>query len=203
MDNLFDLLQQQMTPEVLQSLSKKLRTDEETTAKATQGAFSALVQALSKNAASSNGASSLLGALDRDHDGSILNNITDMLRGNAHVNDTKAANGLGILDHVLGGKTDGILQMISKGSGMNLLKSGTLLSLLAPVVMGALGKQKRQRGLDAGGLMNLLSGTVRQAQPQRKEMDLISRLLDADGDGSIGDEMAGMGMKILGNLFKR
>jgi hypothetical protein len=32
---------------------------------------------------------------------------------------------------------------------------------------------------------------------------LINSLLDQDGDGSITDDIANMGFKMLGNLFKR
>ena len=48
MDNIFQLLQNQITPEVISTLSKQIRADEETTQAATQGAISAIVGALSK-----------------------------------------------------------------------------------------------------------------------------------------------------------
>jgi len=34
-------------------------------------------------------------------------------------------------------------------------------------------------------------------------MGLLGKLLDRDGDGSVMDDIAGMGMKTLGNLFRK
>jgi len=75
---------------------------------------------------------------------------------------------------------------------------------LAPMVMGMLGKQKREQGLGVDGLSDLLGGVVKQQKKNNSPlMDLATRFLDKDGDGSIADEAAGLGMKILGGLFKR
>ncbi len=43
---------------------------------------------------------------------------------------------------------------------------GSLMMKLAPLVMGALGKQKQSNNLDAGGVFELLRGTT-QAQVQQ------------------------------------
>ena len=79
------------------------------------------------------------------------------------------------------------------------------MTMLAPILMGALGKTKRQQGLDVGGLANLLTGTVTQQRQsaQNPTMGLVTRFLDQDGDGSIADDVANIGMKLLGGLFGR
>ena len=74
--------------------------------------------------------------------------------------------------------------------------------MLAPMVLGMLGKQKKTQGLDLAGIASMLSGTVTQQKQANPAMGLISSFLDKDGDGSIMDDVAGMGMKVLGNLFK-
>jgi len=159
--------------------------------------------AIAKNAATPEGSSALANALDRDHDGSILDDFIGMATGAKQASNNKMMNGAGILKHVLGGKQNGAIDMISKMSGLSGEKSGNLLTMLAPLVMGALGKAKSSNGLDAGGLGNLLQNEVRQVAPQRKEMGLIGKLLDQDGDGNIMDDVAGLGMKVLGGLFKK
>jgi hypothetical protein len=159
------------------------------------------VSALSRNAAKPDAGQALLNALDRDHDGGVLNNLMGLMSG-ADAQTSKTTNGVGILEHVLGGKTNNVMQMVSKSSGLDLLKTSELMKLLAPMVMGMLGKTKKEKGLDLGSLSGLLSGTVNQAASQHgQQMGLISRILDADGDGDIKDDIAGMGMKMLGNLF--
>ncbi len=200
--NILDLLQGQMSDGVVEQLSNQIRSDKERTTAAANGIFATLVSALSRNVASPQGGSALLGALDRDHDGSVLDDIMGFLSAGNRPTNTRAANGLGILDHVLGGKTDNVVQMVSKSSGLDLLKTGQLMQLLAPMVMGALGKARRQENLDAGGLAGLLSGTVSKASQGRQDMGIIAKVLDADGDGNVMDDIAGMGIKMLGNMFK-
>lgn len=205
MTNLLDLLQGQLSDGLIEQLSATIDADPKQTATAAQGIMSTLVSGLAKNASTPEGASSLASALDRDHDGSILNNLMGMFSGNmqAQPEQPRALNGVGILNHILGDRQGGVIDMISKMSGLDSSKTGNLMAMLAPVVMGMLGRQKQQQGLDISSLAGLLSGTVTQ---QRKSgnplMDLANRFLDKDGDGSAVDDIAGMvGKGLLGKLF--
>lgn len=198
--DLIDLLQSQLSGNVLDQLSNQIGGQKEETEVATSGIISMLTAALAKNAASPDGASALANALDTDHDGSILDNIGDLLGGN--MNNNRAANGAGILKHVLGGNQGNAIDAISKMSGLSGDKTGNLMTMLAPIVLGMLGKQKRQNNMDQSGLSDMLSRSVKSATNQRQEMGLLGKLLDRDGDGSVMDDIAGMGMKTLGNLFR-
>ncbi len=201
--NLLELLEGQMDDQVVDQLSKEIRADRETTKDAANGVFATLVSALARNAAKPEAGSSLLNALDRDHDGGILDNVLGLFGGGQPAPRQKSTNGLGILEHVLGGNVNNVMQMVSKSSGLDLLKTGQLMKMLAPLVMGTLGKTKKQQGLDLGGLAQILSGTVQGASQKRQDMGIISKVLDADGDGNVMDDLAGMGMKVLGGMFKR
>lgn len=199
-----DLLQGSLTSGMVDQLSQQLGgADKQKTAAAASGIVTTLMGALAKNASTTEGAQSLNKALERDHDGSILDDVMGMLTGNAQVNNDRMLNGSGILNHVLGNKQSGAVDMISKLSGLDSSKTGSLMAMLAPVVMGALGKAKRQQGLDVAGIASLLSGTVSAQQQQNPTMNLVTSFLDADGDGSIVDDVASMGMKILGSFFGR
>jgi len=71
------------------------------------------------------------------------------------------------------------------GSAMNILK------VAGPLVMGALGKETRQKGVNnQSGIGDLLGGMLGGASTDQQ--GIVSRLLDADGDGSIIDDVAGM-----------
>jgi len=199
--DLIDLLQSQLSGNVLDQLSNQIGGEKEQTEVATSGIISMLTAALAKNAASPGGASALANALDTDHDGSILDNIGDLLGGN--LTNNRAANGAGILKHVLGGNQGNAIDAISKMSGLTGDKTGNLMTMLAPIVLGMLGKQKRQNNMDQSGLSDMLSRSVKSATNQRQEMGLLGKLLDRDGDGSVMDDIAGMGMKTLGNLFRK
>jgi len=106
-------------------------------------------------------------------------------------------NGSGILNHVLGNNQSNVVDMITKMSGMDKSKAGSLLAMLAPLVMGALGKARNQQGLGVGDLTNLLRNTVQTEAQQNQHASLINRFLDQDGDGSIMDDLASFGMKFL------
>ena len=203
-----NLLQGQLSEGVLNQLTQQIgASDSKQTAAATAGIMNTLVGALAKNASNPEGAQSLSNALDRDHDGSVLDNVMDMFTGGGQTaqQNNRAMNGAGILNHILGDRQGGAIDMISQISGLDSGKTGNLMTMLAPMLMGALGRQKRQQGLDVGGLANLLTGTVTQQNQsaQNPTMSLVTKFLDSDGDGSIADDVASIGMKLLGGLFGR
>ncbi|HQU59444.1 MAG TPA: DUF937 domain-containing protein [Saprospiraceae bacterium] len=202
--NLMDLLQGSLSEGMIDQLSQQLGgANKQQTAAAASGIVTTLMGALAKNASSPEGAQALNNALERDHDGSVLDNIMDVFSGNTQSVNDRALNGSGILNHVLGDRQNGAVDMISKLSGLDSSKTGNLMSMLAPVVLGALGKAKQQQGLDVSGIASLLSGTVSTQKQQNPTMGLVARFLDQDGDGSIVDDVANMGMKILGGFLKR
>lgn len=208
--DLMDMLQGQLSGGMVDQLSQALGgAEKEQTAKAASGITSLLMGALAKNAASPEGASALASALERDHDGSILNDVVGMVTGansnagSGGIDLNRMLNGAGILKHVLGGKQSGAIDMISKMSGLDNSKTGSLMTMLAPMIMGMLGKAKRENNLDSSGISDLLSGTVKKNTNSNPMLDLASKFLDQDGDGSIMDDIAGIGMKMLGGLFGR
>lgn len=201
---LMDLLQGQISDSMVNFFSNQIGADDdEKTEVATAGIVSTLIGALANNASNPQGAQALNNALERDHDGSILDNITDMLSGNAQPPTQKALDGSGILNHILGDRQNGAVDMISRMSGLESNKVGNLMTMLAPVIMGALGKTKRQQGLDVSDIAALLTKTKVQQANQNPTMNLITQFLDKDGDGSIVDEVASMGMKMLSGFFRK
>ena len=205
MANLIDLLQSQLSDGLIDQLSNQIGANKQQTRTAADSILSTLIGGLAKNTAQPDGADALANALDNDHDGSLLDNLNDLIGGNTSTNiNPRAANGAGILKHILGGKQNGAIDMISQISGLNSGKTGNLMSMLAPIVMGMLGQQKRKSGLDAGGIASILASTL-GAQKQRGGLatSLITGLLDKDGDGSALDDVAKMGMNIFSKFFRR
>ncbi len=204
--NLMDLLQGQLPDQMLDQLSNQVGgANRQQTAAAASGIVATLVSALARNASNEQGAQSLANALDRDHDGSILDNLAGLLGGGqVPAQQSRALNGAGILNHILGDRQSGAIDMISQMSGLNSSQTGNMMQMLAPVVMGLLGKTKREQGLDVGGLVNLLSGTAQSRQVQNNPaMSMVTMLLDRDRDGSAVDDIARIGLNVLGNLFKK
>ena len=204
MSNLMDTLQSQLSPQLLGYLSKSIGgEDPQKTAVAANGIFSVLVNALSRNAATPDGVSGLLSALDRDHDGSILDDAVGLLSGMVSPSNSNMLNSAGILKHLLGQNQGNVVQNISRVSGLDAMDVGSLMMKLAPLVMGVLGKQKQTNGLNASGIFDLLRGATQTQVKQNPQASIFEKILDRDGDGSIMDDIAQIGFKSLGNLFKR
>lgn len=194
MSSILDLLGSELGQSTIQQvIGNQLGTDSETTQKAIGAALPILMGALGRNAATPEGAKALSNALSRDHDGSILTNLTGAL-GSQNVMD----DGQAILGHVLGGKRDTIESALGSATGMDSGQVGQLMAMLAPVVLGQLGKTQRESGLDAGALAGLLGGERKAAESQ---LGGFASLLDMDGDGSIVDDVVNIGSKVLGGLF--
>lgn len=177
----------------LDKLGGQLGVDSASTQKAVGAAVPLLLSALGKNAASPQGAEALLGALSRDHDGSVLDNVGAALGSGALGKD-----GAAILGHVLGNKQGAVAAGIGQASGLTADTSGQLLAMLAPLVMGSLGKTQRQSGLDAAGLASMLGGQREQANAG---LGGLAGLLDMDGDGDVTNDIMKIGKKLLGGLF--
>lgn len=164
--NLMDILQGQLSEETLGQLSDHIGADKAQTADAANGIFATLLGGLANNASSEGGLSALGSALDRDHDGSMLDDLMGMVGGIMDPNtpNTGAANGLGILSHVLGDRQEAAADQIGQSSGLSMGQVMKLMPILAPIVMQVLGRAKNQGGLDLGSLAGILSGSAQNAQ---------------------------------------
>lgn len=195
MPGIMDILGTTLGGDVTEKLGRQIGADPQATGNAIQAALPMLLAGLSQNAAQPGGANSLLDALQRDHDGSVLDDLGGLLGGAL---GGKTADGAGILGHVLGPRQAPAQAAVSRASGLDGAQVAQLLALLAPIVMGALGRVQRTNQLDAGGLGGLLQNeraNVAQAQPDL--MSMATQLLDRNKDGSALDDVLGG----LGGLF--
>lgn len=163
-------------------------------------------------------AEALNSALDKDHNGSILNDPSQI--------EARQAEGGSILDHVFGGQKSTVENQLSQNTGISIDKIGPILAMLAPVVMGYIGQQKQQSNVGAGGLGDLLGGILgnasNQAQTQQSNPlnDILGSVLGSGGQAQssgnplndiLGSVLGGTGGNqqqqggglgsILGNIF--
>lgn len=198
--NVIELLQGQLDENLIQQLSQHIGAEStEQTEAAASGIISTLVAGLNKNAATPDGATALVSAIDRDHDGSILEDVAGFLLGSRETSNSSTLNGAGILQHILGGKQSNTQDMLGKATGLDTAQIGKLMIALAPMVLAALGKARKQEEVSSENIGDLLSGSVKSQVNQQQEMGLLQRFLDADGDGSVMDDIANMGMKFFLN----
>lgn len=207
MSGLLELLNSPMGKQIISGVSGSTGQSESSTGSVLSMALPVLMGAMKKNVQTPEGAAGLMGALSGKHDGSILDNLGGLFNGG--IDDSVKQDGAGILGHLLGGKQAEVENALSSKSGMDAGAVGDILKVAAPILMGVLGKQTRQSGVNDGNGMNALLGSMLGGQPQENQ-SLITSLLDADGDGSILDDVAGMvlgGKKsgglggLLGGLF--
>ena len=186
--SLLDMLQERLGNEsAIKQIGAQLGTDPGTTQSAIAAALPMIVGALARNVQDPQQAGALSNALAKDHDGGILDDIT------SHLGKAQQTDGDGILGHVLGAKRDTVATGLGHVAGLDAGKASLLLSMLAPLVMGALGKAQRERGLDPGGLAGMLGGEQqRAADTAPGVMGMLGKFLDRDGDGSVLDDIGGM-----------
>ena len=158
-------------------------------------ALPAMLAALGKNAGTEKGAEELNNALENKHDGSILDNLSGYL-SNPDLKD-----GAGILNHLFGNQTSNVANAVSQSSGLDTNGSMKMLQMLAPILMGMLGQQKKQNNLDAKGLGNLTSMLASNFGSEAGTsgiMETVTNLLDANKDGNVVDDIMGMVGKFFG-----
>ncbi|AOW19459.1 DUF937 domain-containing protein [Urechidicola croceus] len=201
MAGILDLLNGPIGKTLISGASKQFGQDESKTSTALNAALPLILGAMKNNASSPDGAAGLLKALGNDkHSGGILDNLGSILGGSG-VDEDVLQDGAGILGHVFKGKEQNVAQAVSKTSGIDLGSAMNILKVAGPLVMGALGKETRQQGVsDSNGIGNLLGGMLGGAS--NDQQSLVSRLLDADGDGSMIDDVAGMILGAAGGKKK-
>lgn len=143
----------------------------------------ALGKGVSNNIAQPGGLGGLISALTNGNHARYLEEPAQLAQA-----DT-VSDGNAILGHLFGSKE--VSREVARGGAAKTGLSDEVLKKMLPVVatmvMGALSKQRAQAG---GGLADMLGGDG------GGETNLLTSFLDADGDGSIADD-------VLGMLFKR
>ena len=204
---IMDVIRSYLDPDTLDGLGRRVGADPSTVQRVASMVLPMLVGGLSRNVnGSAQERSSLNAALERDHDGSLLDGLGSLLRGDGsggglgglagafgsllrgggdQAASPRATNGDGILRHVLGDRREAVEEGTARASGLDRGTVGTLLLALAPVLMSALGKVKRERHLDEEGVARLVESErldLEHATPQAGEGDL-RRLFEKASSG--------------------
>jgi len=196
MENSLTSLLSNLDNNSLKELGNKTNLSPKKAKGALESAIPLLMNALAKNSSTEQGATELQNAISRDHDGSLLDNLGSFLQ------NPEAANGAGILKHVLGNKQNTAATYVSKTSGVSSDSAAKILEMSAPMVMGFLGKKSASN--QGGGINDMLGSLLSSGkQTSTKNQSLITKILDQDNDGDIMDDLAKIGTSFLGRLFKK
>ncbi len=202
MDEILNAIFSKLDDNTLGTITQRTQTSPTQAKSALQEAIPILVNALARNSQTNEGAAALQNALQKDHDGSLLEDLGSFF------NNPEIANGAGILKHVLGEKRQNVEQYISKDTGVDKSAAGKILEMAAPIVMGYLGKKLTGNlgsGASGGNVIGDILGSVLQSGTgqTKKSQGMINQILDRDNDGSVADDIANMGMSFLGKLLKK
>lgn len=164
--NLTDLL----SGSVISSIAGQTGTSEKDTQNVLANALPALVGAMAQNASTEDGANSLAKALD-DHTSSkglasLLQNV-----------DTE--DGTKILTKILGGETETVRNAVAKKSGASKVDTSKILAMAAPLLLAALGSQKKKTKTQSDGLGGLLTSLWAAGMMTRMTAVPLSRWLAA------------------------
>jgi len=155
-----------------------------------------IISYLRNKSKDTNEAEALNKALDKDHDGSILDDTTQA--------EARQSEGGSILNHIFGNEKQNVENNLSQSTGISIDKIGPILAMLAPVIMGYIGKEKQQNNVGAGGLGDLLGGILgnasNQAQGQQSSPlnDILGSVLGGGQSSSSGNPLNDILGSVLG-----
>lgn len=198
MSGILDLLSSDLGKSIISGVSDSTGNDQNKTSSVLTMALPVLMKAMERNASTPQGADGLMGALSGKHDGSILDNLGGLFGGG--VEESVTQDGSKILGHILGNRQQGVEKIIGEKSGLDTGSVGNILKVAAPILMGVLGKQARQNNVSSSNDLTGLIGGMLGGSGAREEQGFLEQILDADGDGSVIDDVAGM---VLGSSKKK
>ncbi len=154
--NLLDLVKGQLGEAVMGQAAQFLGENPTAASKAMGALLPAVLGGVANQAATPSGAASLLSSLTSGgHDGSIFNSLGSMLGGGSATQGLVGA-GSSIVKGLFGDRVGGIVDFVAQFAGIKSGSASSLMSMAAPLVMGAIGKQVGGGGLSS--LTSLLGG---------------------------------------------
>ncbi|HVT02011.1 MAG TPA: DUF937 domain-containing protein [Thermoanaerobaculia bacterium] len=193
--SILDMLQQHLGPDTIANISQQLGASPADVSSGIAAALPVLLSGLHRNASDPQGAAALDSALNA-HDGSILDNLGSLLGGGA-----TGGIGAAILAHILGKRQAPVEEGVSRASGLSAQQVSQLLMMLAPIVMGVLGRMRQQKGLSPAQLPEVLGQSKAQMEAQNPALGGLASVLDSNHDGQIADDVMRIGSSMLGGLF--
>lgn len=199
MSLLLDLIKTQLNDSHYASFAKTIGADPGQTKDAVNQALPLLVGALSKQATGSTSSDFLTSLLDKNQDGSVLDDVLGMVTGGG-----SASQGMASLKFLLGNQASAVENHIAENSGLSIDAVAKLLPMLASIVMGALSKAQSSQNLTNQGLRSLLEKENTSIARDQPQMDsFLGSLLEQSKGGGIMDDIVRMGKGFLGGLRGR
>lgn len=157
--------------------------------KVTELGLPTLVKAMQRNVSTPAGAAALDKALT-DHQNAPVEELAGFLE------NVDLENGAKILKHVFPGADQKVQSNLAQQVGLKTDQVSGIMAQLAPLLLGALGNQKKEKKLGASGVSDLLE-TLATALGGGGLGSIISSILGGDGSKDLLGQVGG----ILGDLL--
>lgn len=183
--DLFKLVQDHLSDDLLNKASSFLGESSETTKSGFSAAIPTLMAGLISKGSDPNGAKDLIQLVSKPElSGNLLNNLGGLFSGTGDSSSSDL--GGSILSAVFGDKMGGIVNIVSRVAGLKSGSGSSLLKMAAPLLMSIIGKQVLGSGKGVGSLIDLIMG-----QKENLKKNAPAGLLDALGGslnlGSLGN----------------
>jgi hypothetical protein len=198
-DELFNQLQGQP----LADISSQLGLSPSQASGAVSAALPLLLGALGRNASQPQGAEALFGALQRDHAGLDIGSVLGSVLGGG-------GQGSQILGHIFGARQQGAAQGLGAATGLGSDQAGSLLKVLAPIVLTFLAQRMFSQGGSAQSFASANASPQQLGEVLGQEHNnitqqgglgggLLGAVLDRDGDGDTDfTDLMGLASSFLG-----
>ncbi len=152
--NIVDLVKNQLGDEFAGAAAGALGLGAERTRSTIDAAVPAVLAGIVGSSSTRSGRDALGAALD-DQDPGLLGRLSTALSGSGQ--QSLIGSGIEAMSSVLGGgKLAGLARGLGSYAGVDEGSAKSLIGLVAPVVLGVLGRERRSRNLDTDGLISTL-----------------------------------------------
>jgi OmpA-OmpF porin, OOP family len=174
--NLLDTIKSQIGSDLIEKAANFVGEDSSVTKKALDIVLPSLLGGIINQSSEPNSSASLLNKFtESGHDGSIFDTIGNLLGGGSATQGLLDS-GESIVKNLFGNKTSGAVDWIAAFTGIKTASATGLMSIAAPLVMGAIGKQVKNESMGISGLASLLGS----------QKDMIQKALPAGLSSVLG-----------------
>jgi outer membrane protein OmpA-like peptidoglycan-associated protein len=157
--NLMDSVSGLFNNELISKAASSLGESEGGISKALSAGIPSLLSGI-MSTSGSDGGSNLLNLAKKAAGSGILDNAGSLFSGGS--SNSLLASGADLLSGVLGNKVGGLTSLISNFSGVKQSSVGSILSAVAPVALGFIGKHALSNNLSGTGILSWLTGQKSQ-----------------------------------------
>jgi hypothetical protein len=190
--NLSDLLTGNTGNDVAQKAEQKFGISKNQVIALMAVAAPLIISYLKNKSQDANEAEALNKTLDKHHNGNILDDTSEL--------ENRQEEGNSILSHIFGNQKNTVENKLADTTGISMDKIGPILAMLAPVIMGFIGKQKQQNNVQAGGIGDLLGGILGNFGGASGGSNPLNDILGGVLGGNKGESGNPIG-DILGNIL--